>query len=109
MTNHDDRTDVERRAVVDHRKYAISVACHILDEEDVNQDLIVECIWRWRINGLLNRVAGVEFTSVALEVLDPVDQILAGASTPQDLDHNGLRLVTQCVVKSTYRRTGCAG
>ena len=108
MPNHDDRTDVERRAVVDHRKNAISVARHVVDEEDINQDLVIKSVGRRLIHSLLNRVASVGVTSVALKVLDPLNKILASASAPQDLYHDGLRLVTQRVMKPADRRTGCA-
>ena len=108
MSAHDETSDMESRTVVNDREYAKSVARHVVDEEDINQDLVIESVRRRLINGLLNRVAGIELTSVALEVLDPLDKILAGASAPQDLDHNGLRLIAQRVMKSTDCRTGCA-
>ena len=79
-----------------------------MDEEDINQDFVIKSVWRRLVHSLLYRVAGVELTSVALEVLDPLDKILAGASASQDLDHNGLGLVTQRVMKPADRRTGCA-
>ena len=108
MSAHDETSNMESRAVVNDRENAKSVARHVVDEEDINQDLIIERVRRRLIHSLLNRVASVEFTSVALKVLDPLNEILASASAPQDLYHDGLRLVTQRVMKPAYRRASWA-
>ena len=75
MSAHHHLDNMKRSSIVNDGQYAVNLALHVMDEEDVNQDLSVKLVGRRRRHGMLSLGICVRLARVTSEVFDSFDEM----------------------------------